>query len=90
MPSDTEPEIDWDSLTFSFTQTDRMYMAKCEIGGEWERGAMKDYEDLVISPAAGVLNYGQGLFEGLKAQRASLDLGSLSFFGVHFADPLIQ
>ena len=62
MPSDTEPEIDWDSLTFSFTQTDRMYMAKCEIGGEWEKGVMKNYEDLVISPAAGVLNYGQGLF----------------------------
>ena len=71
MPDDTEPEIDWDSLTFSFTETDRMYMAKCEIGGEWEKGAMKDFEDLVISPAAGVLNYGQGLFEGLKAQRAS-------------------
>ena len=70
MPSDTEPEIDWDSLTFSFTQTDRMYIAKCEIGSEWEKGVMKDYEDLVISPAAGVLNYGQGLFEGLKAQRA--------------------
>ena len=64
MPSDTKPQIDWDSLTFSFTQTDRMYIAKCEIGGEWEKGVMKNYEDLVISPAAGVLNYGQGLFEG--------------------------
>jgi len=71
VPDGNEPAVDWDSLTFSFTETDRMYFSKCKLGEEWAVGSMKDFEDLVISPAAGVLNYGQGLFEGMKAQRAS-------------------
>ena len=69
--AEARPEIDWDSLTFSFTQTDRMYVAKCDIGEEWSPGWMSDFDDLRISPAAGVINYGQGLFEGMKAQRAA-------------------
>ena len=69
--AEARPEIDWDSLTFSFTQTDRMYVAKCDIGEEWSPGSMRDFDDLRISPAAGVINYGQGLFEGMKAQRAA-------------------
>ena len=32
---------------------------------------MQDFGDISLSPAAGVLNYGQGLFEGMKAQRAA-------------------
>ena len=67
---DVEPAIDWDSLTFSFTKTDRMYYATCKLGEEWEPGVMQDFQDLVMSPAAGVINYGQGLFEGMKARRA--------------------
>jgi len=68
---EAEPEVDWDALTFSFTQTDRMYMATCKQGNQWEEGQMQDFADLSISPAAGVLNYGQGLFEGMKAQYAA-------------------
>jgi len=62
--------IDWDALTFSFTPTDVMYTATCKLGEEWEPGALEPYGDITISPAAGVLNYGQGLFEGMKAQRS--------------------
>tara|TARA_B100001750_G_scaffold219666_1_gene206718 strand:+ start:434 stop:1477 length:1044 start_codon:yes stop_codon:yes gene_type:complete len=62
--------IDWDSLTFSFTPTDMMYRATCKLGEEWQPGEMIPYGDITISPAAGVLNYGQGLFEGMKAQRS--------------------
>ena len=71
MLEDAEPSIDWDSLSFSFTQTDRMYIATCKQGEEWQPGVMQDYENLSLSPAAGVLNYGQGLFEGMKAQHAA-------------------
>lgn len=67
---DEESLIDWDSLTFSFTPTDMMYVAKCKRGDEWSAGEMEPYGDITISPAAGVLNYGQGLFEGMKAQRS--------------------
>jgi branched-chain amino acid aminotransferase len=46
-----------------------MYVAKCELGGEWQSGSIVPFDDLRISPAAGVLNYGQGLFEGMKAYK---------------------
>ena len=65
------PAIDWDNMTFSYQKTDRMFIAYCEQGGDWQPGVMQDFQDLSISPAAGVLNYGQGLFEGMKAQRAA-------------------
>ena len=68
---DAEPSIDWDALTFSFKQTDRMYLSTCKQGDEWRPGQMQDFADLSMSPAAGVLNYGQGLFEGMKAQHAA-------------------
>lgn len=66
----TGPEIDWDSLTFSFTQTDRMYISTCKQSEEWRSGIMQDFQNLSLSPASGVINYGQGLFEGMKAQYA--------------------
>ena len=47
-----------------------MYVAKCKLGDEWTPGEMMPFGDITISPAAGVLNYGQGLFEGMKAQRS--------------------
>jgi len=62
--------IDWDSMTFAFTETDSMYAAKCRLGDTWQPGQLEPYGDITISPAAGVLNYGQGIFEGMKAQRA--------------------
>ena len=68
--SGAEPAIDWDSMTFSFTETDRMYIAKCKQGEDWQAGIMQDFQELRLSPAAGVINYGQGLFEGMKARRA--------------------
>jgi branched-chain amino acid aminotransferase len=46
-----------------------MYVAKCELRGEWQSGSIVPFDDLRISPAAGVLNYGQGLFEGMKAYK---------------------
>lgn len=63
-------EIDWDQLSFAITPTRSMFMAHCEMDGEWEAQGIVPYGDFSISPAAGVLNYGQGLFEGMKAYRA--------------------
>ena len=65
--------VDWDSLTFSLTKTDFMYIANCDLGGVWEPGKILPYGNLEIDPAAGVLNYGQGIFEGLKAHRSVQD-----------------
>ena len=66
-------EIDWDSLTFSLTPTDTMYITETAIDEPWKPGDLMPYGDMKISPAAGVLNYGQGLFEGMKAYRTSKD-----------------
>ena len=63
------PPIDWDSLTFSFTETDRMFVATGSWEDGWSEGRMVDFQPLNLSPAACVLNYGQGLFEGMKARR---------------------
>jgi hypothetical protein len=50
-------------------ETDFMFVAKCDAGGEWDKGEILPYGDLKMSPRAGVINYGQGIFEGMKAQR---------------------
>ncbi len=65
--------INWDELTFSITPTRSMYEAHCEIDGEWDAGKLIPYGNVSLSPAAGVLNYGQGIFEGMKAYRSAKD-----------------
>ena len=62
-------KIDFDNLSFAFTPTDTMFVSTCKADGVWDAGAYLPYGNIAIPPAAGVLNYGQGLFEGLKALR---------------------
>ena len=62
-------EVDFENLTFSFTKTRSMYVAKCNLGEEWQKGKLMPFENLSLSPAAVVLSYGLGLFEGMKAYR---------------------
>ncbi|XP_021718456.1 branched-chain amino acid aminotransferase 2, chloroplastic-like [Chenopodium quinoa] len=65
----TLADIDWDNLGFGFLPTDYMYVMKCARGESFSKGELKRYGNIEMSPAAGILNYGQGLFEGLKAYR---------------------
>ncbi|XP_071715331.1 branched-chain-amino-acid aminotransferase 2, chloroplastic-like [Rutidosis leptorrhynchoides] len=62
-------DIDWNNLGFGLTKTDYMYKAKCSHDATFQQGELSDYGNIELSPAAGVLNYGQGLFEGTKAFR---------------------
>ena len=78
IPIETLQDIDWDSLTFSTYPTRSMYVAECESDGNWEIGKLIEYGDVKMSPAAGVLNYGQGVFEGIKAYRSTKD--RINFF----------
>jgi len=66
-------KIDWDSLTFSLTPTDTMYLTETSSTDPWMPGTLRPYGPIEMSPASGVLNYGQGLFEGMKAFRTSKD-----------------
>ncbi|XP_071737636.1 branched-chain amino acid aminotransferase 1, mitochondrial-like isoform X2 [Rutidosis leptorrhynchoides] len=46
-----------------------MYVAKCTRNESFQQGRLSDYGNIKLSPAAGALNYGQGVFEGTKAFR---------------------
>ncbi|KAE9586865.1 putative branched-chain-amino-acid transaminase [Lupinus albus] len=61
--------VDWDSLGFGLMPTDYMYINKCSAGQNFRNGQLSRYGHIELSPSAGVLNYGQGLFEGTKAYR---------------------
>lgn len=62
-------DINWEGLSFSLTPTDYMHVMKCTKGEKFSQGSLIRYGNIEISPAAGIINYGQGIFEGLKAYR---------------------
>ncbi|KAL6573079.1 Branched-chain-amino-acid aminotransferase, mitochondrial [Orobanche hederae] len=62
-------DIDWDDLGFGIMPTDHMYVMKCSQGETFSKGGLRRFGNIELSPSAGILNYGQGLFEGLKAYR---------------------
>ena len=68
---DKRPLPDWDALSFRLTQTDCVYRAYADTGKNpaWDKGEYLPFGDVSISPAAAVLSYGIGIFEGLKAER---------------------
>ena len=62
-------DIDWDNLGFDYMSTKTMFWATKEGDKPWTDGELKPFGTFEINPAACVLNYGQGVFEGMKAQR---------------------
>ncbi|WZZ32475.1 hypothetical protein YC2023_015876 [Brassica napus] len=70
--------VNWEELGFTLIPTDYMYVAKCKQGESFSEGKIVPYGDISISPSAGILNYGQGLFEGLKAYRTQV--GRITLF----------
>ncbi|MBT4307748.1 MAG: branched-chain amino acid aminotransferase [Candidatus Marinimicrobia bacterium] len=69
----TKQNIDWDALGFGVYPTRSMWQSTCPINGDWADGSLIPYGNIEISPAAGVLNYGQGVFEGMKAYHSAKD-----------------
>ena len=59
---------DWSNLGFGYIQTDKRYVANFKDGA-WEEGGLTEDANVVISECAGVLQYAQTVFEGLKAYR---------------------
>ncbi len=60
-------KIDWDNLGFEALPTRSMWRDECKTGELWNAGELVPYGEISLSPASCVLNYGQGLFEGMKA-----------------------
>ena len=50
-----------------------MWKGDCSAGDEWVNGQLIPYGEISLSPASCVLNYGQGIFEGLKAYHTQKD-----------------
>ncbi len=65
--------LDWNLLGFNAVKTRSMFSATCHKGEKWSGGSLIPYGNIEISPAAAVLNYGQGVFEGTKAFHTSKD-----------------
>ncbi|XP_072991214.1 branched-chain amino acid aminotransferase 2, chloroplastic-like [Typha latifolia] len=72
-------DINWDELGFGLVQTDYMYVMKCSRDDKFSGGELNRYGNIELSPSSGVINYGQGLFEGLKAYRKADGRGFLLF-----------
>ena len=58
--------IDWGSLSFSYQPTDYRYVCVYK-DGKWSEGELTTDPNVTISESAGVLQYAQTCFEGLKA-----------------------
>jgi len=66
--------VDWDNLGFGLTTKDtQMVVATCPLGGQWSTFEARPYGPLSIEPACTALNYGQSIFEGMKAFRTVQD-----------------
>ncbi|CAN6685417.1 unnamed protein product [Malus baccata var. baccata] len=61
--------MNWDELEFGVIPTDYMYIMICSDGENFSQGHLAPYRKIELSPFAGILNYGQGILEGLKAIR---------------------
>ncbi len=58
--------IDWSSLGFGYVKTDYRYVANYTKGA-WDEGSLITDDTITMSECAGVLQYAQTVFEGLKA-----------------------
>ena len=59
-------DIDWSNLGFGYVKTDKRFVANYKDGA-WDDGVITDDDKVVISECAGVLQYSQSCFEGMKA-----------------------
>mgnify|MGYP002509687664 FL=1 len=58
--------IDWANLGFGYIHTDYRFVSNFK-NGAWEEGVLTEDANVVISECAGVLQYAQTIFEGMKA-----------------------
>jgi len=62
--------VPWNSFGFTLaTRETKMVISNCAAGARWSQPVAEPYGVLPLEPSATVLNYGQAIFEGLKAYR---------------------
>ena len=58
--------LDWSKIGFNYRQTSQRYVANYK-DGKWGKGALTADATVVLNECAGILQYCQEVFEGLKA-----------------------
>ena len=58
--------IDWSNIGFAYRETDKRYVSDYK-DGKWDDGKLTEDSNIVLNECAGVLQYAQTCFEGLKA-----------------------
>ena len=58
--------IDWANLGFGYHETDQRFVSNYK-NGSWDEGTLTTDDKVVINECAGVLQYAQTCFEGMKA-----------------------
>ena len=59
-------DIDWSSLGFGYVKTYKRFVAHYK-NGKWDEGQLVEDDTITLNECAGVLQYAQTCFEGLKA-----------------------
>jgi len=62
----SKKDLDWANLSFGYVKTDKRFVANFK-DGKWDEGTLTSDDQVTISECAGVLQYAQTCFEGLKA-----------------------
>ena len=58
--------IDWSNIGFGYMKTDKRFVSNFK-NGAWDEGVLTEDDTITMSECAGVLQYAQTVFEGLKA-----------------------
>ena len=58
--------IDWSNIGFGYVKTDKRFVSNFK-NGAWDGGVLTEDDTITMSECAGVLQYAQTVFEGLKA-----------------------
>lgn len=58
--------IDWENLGFGYIVTDQRYVSNFK-DGKWDDGCLTEDPNITMNECAGVLQYAQTVFEGMKA-----------------------
>ena len=64
----TKKDLDWGNLGFGYVKTDYRYISNYK-DGKWDEGELSTDSNIVLNESAGVLQYAQTCFEGMKAYR---------------------
>lgn len=58
--------LDWSNLPFGYIQTEKRFVSNYK-NGAWDEGAITEDANITLNECAGVFQYAQTIFEGLKA-----------------------